>query len=446
LFLSIAIPAAVMVVLIGVRSALAPEETPLIAAARAGDVPAIERLLSEEADSSQPGGVNGWTPLMHAIHTGQTGSVRALIAGGADVNVQVGDGITALMMAAGNGQTDMVRLLLDSGADPRIRDAHQATALDLALTGVTDVDHFTVTRCDTETVAALLESAPDLRPSGGMLDGILRRLKRCDEVERLLASPPRASREGSLAETITVELPGLPAGAKPLEMVLIHPGEFTMGSDGEQRGRQADWPAHRVTITRPFYMGRYEVTQAQWEVLMDRTRSMHRGSPDLPVEKTTWEDCRSFLRRLNDLGLGHFRLPSEAEWEYAARAGTATDYYFGEGMADAGQYMWWAGNNQPDATKEVGRKRPNAWGLYDMLGNVSEWCADRWEDAHVRGPQTDPTGPASGSRALLIFTNRVFRGGCYRCSAEESRAASRSYEQSSDFHYSLGFRLVRDAD
>lgn len=248
-------------------------------------------------------------------------------------------------------------------------------------------------------------------------------------------------------EMITVHLPGLPEDAKKLEMVLVKPGSFMMGSSKAEQGRKSwdrPWPSHKVTITKPFYIGKYEVTQAQWETLIRKNRSYFRGKPNLPVEKVTWRACRKFIKRLNALGQGVFRLPTEAEWEYACRAGSEAQFSFGDSLEKADRYMWWKENNEAKGTKEVGLKMPNPWGLYDMHGNVQEWCSDRWRRAYERGPQTDPKGPSSGSTFFFLFTNRVFRGGSFESEAQDCSASRRSREQSIDFHYSLGFRLVRE--
>lgn len=132
-------------------------------------------------------------------------------------------------------------------------------------------------------------------------------------------------------QTITINLPDLPENAKKLEMVLIKPGSFVMGSPKEERGRSKnDWPPHRVNITKPFYMGKFEVTQAQWETLMRKNPSRFRGKPNHPVEKVTWQACQKLIKRLNMLGQGIFRLPTEAEWEYCCRAGSDTRFSFGD--------------------------------------------------------------------------------------------------------------------
>ena len=253
---------------------------------------------------------------------------------------------------------------------------------------------------------------------------------------------------------ITIDLPGLPDDVIMLEMVAVKPGTFMMGSPKSDIDRNKhDWPIHEVTINRPYYIGKYEVTQAQWEAVMgkDSHHSKFRPKPNNPVEKVSWIYCQLFIRKMNKLGLGRFRLPSEAEWEYACRAGTDTIFSFGTmrhceetegGIMDS--YIWWQGNNKPEGTKEVGTKMPNPWGLYDMHGNVWEWCSDRWVTPYDRGPFVDPQKPASPLSYILLLRNRVTKGGSFWDKANECRSVSRSFEQSIDFHYCMGLRLVRE--
>ena len=262
-----------------------------------------------------------------------------------------------------------------------------------------------------------------------------------------VSSARQASANNNTApKEIRIDLPKLPADATPLEMVLIPAGKFTMGSPVDEPGRRAEWEwaPHEVTISKPFYMGKYEVTQAQWEAVTGvKPYSKHFVvGPNHPVAKPSWMLCRSFVKKLNRLGEGTFRLPTEAEWEYACRAGTNTRYFFGDSTEDADRYMWWSGNNDSGGAKEVGGKLPNPWGLHDTLGNVSEWCADMWEAPHARGSQTDPLPEPKFFSTPL--TNRVFRGGHYSDDAGQSRAAVRFREQQIDFHSSLGLRVVRE--
>ncbi|RJP26266.1 MAG: formylglycine-generating enzyme family protein [Candidatus Omnitrophota bacterium] len=235
-------------------------------------------------------------------------------------------------------------------------------------------------------------------------------------------------------------MPGLSEGAKPLEMVLIPAGTFMMGSpDNEQDRGPDEGPQHQVTITKPFYMGKYEVTQAQWQAVMGSNPSAFSNKPNHPVEKVSWTDCQTFITKLNGMGLGTFRLPTEAEWEYACRAGTTTSFYWGEDPNDSqiGHYAWYSGNNTPSGTKEVGLKLPNAWGLLDMWGNAFEWCQDLY-GSYPSNSQTDPTGPTGGS-------SRVVRGGHWFGYARYCRSAyrmSRTPEPDYRDNY-IGFRLRR---
>jgi formylglycine-generating enzyme required for sulfatase activity len=160
-------------------------------------------------------------------------------------------------------------------------------------------------------------------------------------------------------------------GSVALDLVLIQPGSFTMGDDGGDGS--AEKPAHKVTISKPFYLGKYEVTQDQWEAVMGANPSYFKG-PENPVEDVSWDDCQKFLKKLNERlpGTGGtVRLPTEAEWEYACRAGTTTKYSFGDTRSDLGEYAWYGGNSH-NKNHPVGEKKPNAWGLYDIHGNVCE--------------------------------------------------------------------------
>ena len=217
------------------------------------------------------------------------------------------------------------------------------------------------------------------------------------------------------------------------EFVKIRPGEFDMGSD--KGGASDEKPVRRVRISKPFQMGKYEVTQEQWEAVMGDNPSGFEGARR-PVENVSWGDVQEFIGKLNQRNDGfEYRLPTEAEWEYAARAGTTGDY---AGNLDE---MGWYGANSGNETHPVGEKKPNAWGLYDMQGNVFEWVQD-WYDSEYYGsrpnPDTDPTGPASGSL-------RVVRGGTWSYPAQYCRSAYRFRDRPGYRFNALGFRFLRQA-
>ena len=225
-----------------------------------------------------------------------------------------------------------------------------------------------------------------------------------------------------------------------MEFVLITAGHFWMGAaddDDTAYDDETDFndekPRHEVTISRSFYLGKYPVTQAQWEAVMGENPSYFEG-PNRPVDSVSWDDVQSFIAKLN-VTEGHerYRLPTEAEWEYACRAGSETKSSFGDDADALGNYAWYGGNSG-DKTHPVGRKLPNAWGLYDMHGNVGEWVQD-WYGDYNAGAAVDPKGPEKGEYHAL-------RGGFWSCSAEFCRSAGR-YRGKPGYRYVLfGFRLA----
>ncbi len=234
-------------------------------------------------------------------------------------------------------------------------------------------------------------------------------------------------------EVSTVTLPGVgrsrAAVGVDIEFVQIPPGEFDMGSGS---GNPDEKPVHRVRISKAFEMGKCPVTQAQWEAVMGRNPSHFKGA-DRPVEEVSWNDVQVSLEKLNARGDGYrYRLPTEAEWEYAARAGTTGDY-----APDLDAVAWCAANSGGE-THPVGQKRPNGWGLYDMLGNVWEWCQD-WYDAgyYKTSPAVDPCGPESGKF-------RVLRGGSWLYDPGDLRASGRGGLAPGLWVNNLGFRCVRE--
>ena len=239
---------------------------------------------------------------------------------------------------------------------------------------------------------------------------------------------------------------------------------FEMGSPAGEAGRDDDETLHRVTISQPFYIGKYEVTQAQWQAVMgDNPSRFTNCGESCPVEQVSWKDVQEFIRRLNGWeGVRTYRLPTEAEWEYAARAGTSTAVYTGDltirGKNNApvlDEIAWYGGNSgvlysggsdcsdweekqyasSRCGPQPVGRNLPNGYGLYDMIGNVWEWVGDRYGE-YSSGPVTDPQGPSTGAA-------RVLRGGGWYHYARACRAAYRVRGAPGRRHLILGFRLAR---
>jgi formylglycine-generating enzyme required for sulfatase activity/tRNA A-37 threonylcarbamoyl transferase component Bud32 len=203
-----------------------------------------------------------------------------------------------------------------------------------------------------------------------------------------------------------------------MKLVLIPAGEFQMGSE---KGESNEKPVHEVQIEKPFYLGETEVTQGQWEAVMGSNPSHFKG-PDLPVEQVSWEDSQEFLKKLSDKEGKSYRLPSEAEWEYACRAGSQTEYCFGDGDSNLGEYAWYDANSGGE-THPVGQKKPNGWGLYDMHGNVREWCQD-WSqsDFYSKSEATVPSPICNNSASR----DRVVRGGGWDFGAWFCRSVRRS--------------------
>ena len=216
-----------------------------------------------------------------------------------------------------------------------------------------------------------------------------------------------------------------------IDMVSIKGGTFMMGSPSNESGRDNDEVQHQVTL-KSFIMGTHEVTQGLWKAVMGNNPSNFNGD-NLPVESVSWNNVQEFIKKLNQLTGKKYRLPTEAEWEYACRGGSTTAYCFGDNSNSLGDYAWYD-NNSGNRTHEVGTKKPNAWGLYDMHGNVLEWCND-WEADYPTTPQKDPTGPSSGS-------NRVNRGGSWNNNAQNCRSANRNNNNPDNRNNNLGFRLA----
>jgi formylglycine-generating enzyme required for sulfatase activity len=230
-----------------------------------------------------------------------------------------------------------------------------------------------------------------------------------------------------------------------MKLVLIPKGTFMMGSPIEKEGASNDEEQHQVTISKDYYLGVTEVTQGQYEKVMGTNPShfvkrviRKSDSSMYPVEQVSWEDAVEFCKKLSDLPeekkAGRvYRLPTEAEWEYACRSGSKSAYSFGESSKSLGDYAWFDGNSNGQ-THPAGENKANAWSLYDMHGNVWEWCSD-WYGEYPKGAVSDPTGPCEGS-------DRVFRGGTWLRVAASCRSAARNWRDPSRRSSDYGFRVA----
>ena len=216
-----------------------------------------------------------------------------------------------------------------------------------------------------------------------------------------------------------------------LEMVLIPAGTFMMGSPESEDRPWDNETQHKVTLTKPFYFGKFTITQEQWKLLMGNNPSQTKGAK-LPVTDVSWDDCQDFIKKLNANSSGGYRLPTESEWEYACRAGKTTAYSFGDNITpkDANYF-----DSNTGKTLAGGSYKTNAFGLYDMHGNVHEWC-EGWYEKYPVEPVTDPKGPATGEK-------KVLRGGSFGTLDAKVRSSFRFIFSPSGQYFDFGFRLAR---
>ena len=258
-----------------------------------------------------------------------------------------------------------------------------------------------------------------------------------------LGAPAPAAPASSPGKAIALDL----AGKATLEMILVRPGTFFMGDD---QGNPDEKPARKVTITRPFYLGKCKVTDRQLESLLGPDTAVRKGAPDTSPTWAGWDTSRRFLDRLSGLHValvaagkspnprGEFRLPTEAEWEYACRAGTTTKYGFGDSDGKLAEYAW----HNAQGCKTVGQKKPNRWGLYDMHGDVWEWCSDWYSDDYYRqSPSVDPQGPGEPG----LGHARVLRGGGTPCGPAAMRSAFRFWWTTTGGPSCAGLRVAMTA-
>ncbi len=241
----------------------------------------------------------------------------------------------------------------------------------------------------------------------------------------------RAERDAS--RTLTGGIEAIYLGPRvTLDLVRVPAGSFRMGSE---TGDDREAPVHEVTFARAFYMGRTEVTQRQWKQVMGTTPSRFAGE-HTPVTAVSWRDCQEFVRKLNGLTGRKFTLPSEAEWEYACRAGSTTTYSFGEQGGGFSGYMWYDGNSN-QRPQQAGEKQANPWGLFDMHGNIWEWCEDVWHNSYQGAPSDGSAWLVGGYQS-----DRVVRGGSWDDDPRNCRSASRARASSASAYAGVGCRVV----
>ena len=265
-----------------------------------------------------------------------------------------------------------------------------------------------------------------LKPVAGILGRPVQPSQKTNEVRDI--EPEKV--HISIEEPVKLAKQGNSIGMK---FTLIPAGEFNMGSEESDDEK----PVHKVKINNPFYLGTYPVTQREWKAVMVDNPSGFKGD-DLPVENVSWVDVQKFIKKLNEKeGTDKYRLPSEAEWEYACRAGTTTSYSFGDEKSKLGDYAWYR-DNSDNKTYPVGQKEHNPWGLYDMHGNVWEWVQDEWPDSYDGAP-TDGSAWEVGDGA-----DRVVRGGGWDNGARYCRSAIRICFGPRARDGDCGFRLLRE--
>ena len=383
-----------------------------------GDIDGLKTALAGGANANARD-ARGWPALTHAADKGYVLMVAPLLKAGADVNLRAPDGATALFVAALHGHSEIVAALMKAGADTRVKGPGGKTAADVA-------------RMKYGSVAAALQ-----RNENTAVIGLLRGKTGRQMAEELRLLEKKEFRDCK-------ECP---------EMVVVPSGSFMMGSRLSQLGREDhEGPAHRVTILEPYAIGKYEVTFAQWDacVAAGGCREHHPhdegwGRGRLPVIDVSWWEARAYVRWLSRKTGKRYRLLSEAEWEYATRAGTTEAFYFGSTISTDqanydGDYTYSSGRKGLDRGKTVpiGSFPPNAFGLHDVHGNVREWVEDCWHESY-RGAPEDGGPWTTGDNCRM----RVLRGGAWHNSPQRLRSASRIRNSAGNRSSNIGFRVAR---
>jgi len=327
---------------------------------------------------------------------------------------------------------DVVVSNSDSGLDPEVLKRAVRTAATLhQASRLSNGQHMT------KALTSFLFAVSEANASGATLAGLASPVMSPESSTGTDAARPQGT---TTAREKTIDL----GNGVRMELVLIPPGDFYMGSPADKKytsGNQG--PVRRIRITKSFYMGKFEVTQGQYNAVMGRNPNRFSGR-DLPVETVSWLEARQFCEKLSAERGGWFRLPTEAEWEYACRAGSETTYCYGNDpdCTELGEYAWYARNSEKKS-HSVGQKRPNQFGLYDMHGNVWEWCSDYYTSTYQNLPSIDPQSPSSGQY-------RVMRGGSWHWYAWGCWSATRVSGKPDDLYNEyggpVGFRIVLDLE
>ena len=410
----------VLLLLIVPVTAQAAQAAALHRAVKAGNLDGLARVLAAGVDVNTRDS-RGWTALMYAVDKGYLLLVEPLLAAQADPNVRRPDGSTALFIAAVRGQSEIIAMLMKAGADPTIKGMKAKTATEVARMRYGD------------TQTALKQGEPPA-------------------VIALLAGKTWA--EGAdLARELRERQPGRTFRdcEQCPEMVVVPAGNYMMGSpDGEKSRVNDEGPVHEVTIAAPLAVGKYEVTFAEWDACVAAGGCTHQprdvgwGRGKRPVIDVSWDDAQEYVQWLSREVGKPYRLLSEAEWEYVARAGTTTPFHTGETISPAqanynGNYTYGSGRKgaYKEKTVPVGSYAANGFGVYDVHGNVEEWVADCWHDSY-RGAPSDGSAWESGE-----CSRRVVRGGSWNYDPENLRSAGRLRYGAGYRFDDIGFRLAR---